>query len=266
MPAERVRVVVRDLPGWPQSASALLDWVLARITRLDLLHIADDDPFGAHKHFPILVKIWMSRRVPPMLSFNPGEALELYRWSSGPRVDHLGRALCCTLLCISGGTYIDDHDPASIVPALVESCLALGGDAPALAAQLLAWYAVSEPASQLYPSVHRYPPHPVALLGLVVLAAVADPDDPRLADLVAAVADAFTEPDTGREVPQVLANACGHADTWLRLFTTILEPWRAARPDVDRLVAVVLRTAPPPRRPNRTARKYGQPHDQGHLR
>lgn len=239
---EQARVVVRELPGWPvpaaDSASALLDWVRERITRVRLLTIVDQDPFGAHAHFPILVKIWMSGRVPPVMPFEPGEALRLYRWSTGTGLDHVSRVFCCTLLCISAA----DDDLAGIAGSLVDSCLALGGAAPGLAGQLLAWRAVSEPPGTAKVGEDRAGPDPVALLALVLLRSAADPDDARLATLDRLVADAFTDPDTRPWRDSVSPDLTGpHAQTWQRLIGTVLGPRRTASPDVDRLVAALLR-------------------------
>jgi len=89
---EDTRVVVRELTGWPLSASALFDRLNGQITREQLLRIADSDPFGAHLHFLILVRIRLSGKVPAKSAFDPGEALRLTRWSSGPDVDHRARA------------------------------------------------------------------------------------------------------------------------------------------------------------------------------
>ena len=235
---EQVRVVVRRLPGWPPSGSALLDWIRERITREQLLSIANTDPFGARAHFPILVKIWRSGLVPASLSFDPGEALRLYRWSGDANVDHVSRALCCTLLSIgSDDDFFDD-----VAAPLVDSCLAIGGDAPALAEQLLAWRAASEPPSSAVLGEDHGRPDPVALLALVLLRMAADPGDARLPELIRTVADAFSQLDglprhLRDRVPQVTAG--GHATTWRRLVTTELAPWRATRPDVDRLIAAL---------------------------
>jgi hypothetical protein len=236
---QQARVVVRHLPGWPQSASALLDWIRERLTRNHLLSIANSDPFGAHEHFPTLVEIWMSGRVPALLTFDPGEALRLYRWSCGPDIDHVSRALCCTLLSISSDEddFFDD-----VAAPLVDSCLAIGGDAPALAEQLLAWRAVSEPPNRAKPGEDHGCPDPVALLALVLLRIAADPDDARLPDLARTVADAFTPPGgppwhVRDRVPEVMAG--GHARTWQHLVTTVLAPWRPTRPDINRLVTAL---------------------------
>jgi hypothetical protein len=50
IPPQQTRLTVHDLPGWPQSASALFDRLNGQITRSHLLRIAGHDPFGAHLH------------------------------------------------------------------------------------------------------------------------------------------------------------------------------------------------------------------------
>lgn len=148
-----------------------------------------------------------------------------------------------TLLCISS---TGDHPvdvPADIAAPLVESCLALGGDAPALAEQLLAWRAVSEPAATGTVREDYGCPAPVALLALIVLRAAADPGDARLADPARTVADASREPGAlpgpfGDWISDVKTG--GHAQTWRNLITTVLAPGRGTCPDVDRLVPAVL--------------------------
>jgi hypothetical protein len=236
---------VRQLPGWPVSASALLDWLRQRITRGHLLSIANSDPFGAHEHFPILVKVWASGRVPAPLRFSPGEALELYRWSSGPNVDHLSRAFCCALLCISPDESDFGDDPASVAAPLVESCLALGGDAPALAERLLAWQAVNDPPCIASLPGDHASPDPVILLALILLRAAIDPGDARLPDLARTVADAFTRPDTlpwHFHFPASVSEMTGggHAMTWQHLVTDLLAPLSPTHPSIDRLTAGLL--------------------------
>ncbi|WP_157641091.1 hypothetical protein [Longispora albida] len=219
---EQVRAHVPDLPGWPQSASALLGWLRERITQEQLLAIAGMDPFGAPGHLRILTAIWKSGRVPRMLEFEPGEALRLYQWPPRANADPLALAFCCTLLCISPSVY-DDGDNASYAAPLAASCLALGGEAPVLAEQLMAWRG----------------PDPVALLALAVLRTATDPGDPRLPSLLRTLAGAAAEPETlPWQLRTRLAAAMtgGHRRDWRDLVTAYLEPRRAASPDIDRLL------------------------------
>lgn len=225
VPPEETRVVVRELPGWPVSASALLDGLNARIGRQQLLGIAGSDPFGAHLHFPFLVRIRLSGQVPPKLAFDPGEALRLTRSGDGPGIDHLARAWCCTLLTIAPDGSNDDLH--TVAGHLTESCLALGGDLPQLAEQLLAWRAVTED-----PDIVRQRGEddgradPVALLALLLLRAATNPADARLVGLAHTLADTFAAP-----LPR----------PWRRLINTILTPLRPAHPDLDRLANALSR-------------------------
>lgn len=222
---EDTRVVVRELAGWPLSASALFDRLNDQITREQLLQIASSDPFGAHLHFPILVRIRLSGRVPAKLAFDPGEALRLTRWGDGPDVDHLVRAWCCTLLVIAPDGSNDDL--VTVAAHLAESCLALGGDLPQLAEQLLAWRAVTEDPD----SVRQFGKDggcadPVALLALLLLRAATNPADTRLVGLAQTLADTFAGP-----LPR----------PWRHLIDTILTPLRPVHPDLDRLAGAFSR-------------------------
>ncbi|MEV6597558.1 hypothetical protein AB0M36_11910 [Actinoplanes sp. NPDC051346] len=210
---EDTRVVVGELADWPMSASALFDRLNDRITRQQLLRIAGTDPFGAHQHFPILVGIRLSGQVPAKLAFDPGEALRLTCWGSGPDVDHLARAWCCALVIIIPGN--DGDDLYEVATRLTESCLALGGDLPRLAEQLLAWRAATED--------HGYA-DPVALLALLLLRATTDPADARLIDLARTVTDTFAAP---RQLPWP-----GRLRRELRRRLT---PLRPIHPDLNRL-------------------------------
>jgi hypothetical protein len=236
---EQARTVVRHLPDWTRSASALLDWIRERLTREHLLNIVYTDPFGAHAHFPILVKIWITGLVTTPVRFDPGEALMFYSRHRDPDVDHVSRTLCCTLLSIGSD---EEEYFGDVAAPLVESCLAIGGDAPALAEQLFAWRAVSEVPSTADLGEDHGCPDPVALLALALLRIAADPDDARLPGLLRTVADGFTQPDVLpwylRERVQ-LATARGHRGTWQHLVTTVLVPWRSTRPDVSRLLAAL---------------------------
>lgn len=224
------RVVVGRLPGWPISPAALFERLNARITREQLLRIAAADPFGAHRHFPILARVRVSGRVPARLEFDPGEALRLTRWGpTGPDTDHLARAWCCALLVIYSDTVTE------VGAQLVESCLALGDDAPELAEQLLAWRAISEqPDTAARRLDGQGRSDPVALLALLLLRMSADPTDVRLPGLARTIADAFTTSDE----PRGLAGSVS-ATHWADLVDTILTPLRPTNADLDRLAAAL---------------------------
>lgn len=234
-------MVVRELADWPLSTSALFDRLNGQITREQLLWIAGHDPFGAHLHFPILVRVRLSGRVPAKLAFDPGEALRLTRWGSGPDVDHLARAWCCTLLVIAA----DDDELGEVAAQLAESCLALGGDLPQLAERLLAWRAVTED-----PDVARQRGEdhgcadPVALLTLLLLRAATDPADARLVGLAQTLAGALAAPQQWpwpwREDLRRLTRSTS-ARHWRKLIDTVLTPLRPAHPDFDRLADALSR-------------------------
>ena len=237
MTPEQARTVTREIPRWPVSAGALFDSLNARITRHHLVDIAGSDPFGAHAHFPVLVRIRLSGQVPPRLSFDPGEALRLARWGTGPGVDHLARAWCCTVLVICP---TDDYDGGlpDMAAQLVESCLVLGGDAPESAERLFAWRAISDDPAE---AARRRPddgghPDKVALLAMLLLRAATDPTDPRLGDLVRAVAG-------DDAVPAALAGSAS-ASRWHDLFDRVLTPLASTRADLTGLVDTLRR--PPP--------------------
>lgn len=227
------RVVIGRLPSWPIGPDALFAWLNARITRKQLLGIASTDPFGAHQHFPILARIRVSGRVPPHLEFDPGEALRLTRWGAGPDTDHLARAWCCALMAIAPGD--DSDDLPEVAAQLIESCLALGDDAPELAEQLLAWRAISEdPAIAPLLADDEVHADPVALLALLLLRAAADPADARLPDLISALANAFTESD---DPPRQTTTAS--AELWRSLVDRILAPLCPTNAELDRLVTAL---------------------------
>lgn len=230
-------MIVRALPGWPVSASALLDGLNAQLGREQLLHIVGSDPFGAHAHFPVLVRIRESGQVPPRLQFDPGEALRLTRHGDGPDVNHLARAWSCTLLAISGFDDVTD-DLTNIAAQLIESCLALGGNLPQLAEQLMAWRAVTEEPDTAgqHGDDHGYA-DPVALLAMLLLRAATDPADARLTFLARKIAYACTaEPHTYRWPAGRLWPG---GRRWRRLVAAILDPLRHTNTDVERLITVL---------------------------
>ncbi len=221
---EALRRHVRDLPGWPASASALLDWLRARITPESLLHIAAAD-YGAdtQKHLAALRDICDTGLVPRNMAWEPHEVLALTRWSSGEHVDHAARALCCTLLSLApGGT----EELATNGPILVESALALGDEATRFAEQLMAWrYETEAPREQ------GGEDSALALVLLLLLRAASDPTDPRLEPLALSIVDG----ETDRLAPSIADGM--RADLWRELATRILAPIAASRPNVELLLA-----------------------------
>src|SRR5262249_41371336 len=82
----------------PEEAG-LFDWLRARAGASALAHIAQADyGHGAAKHLAALQDICASGLVPRPLAWQPHEVLALTRWTRGADVDHLERALACTLL------------------------------------------------------------------------------------------------------------------------------------------------------------------------
>ena len=72
----------------------------------------------------------------------------------------------------------------SVVPVLVDSCLALGPPAPRHAEALCAWLAETDPHfSEDWWDTAEDEPNPLALFALLILRTAADPADPRVAAL-----------------------------------------------------------------------------------
>ncbi|MEZ4241977.1 MAG: hypothetical protein R3F59_38665 [Myxococcota bacterium] len=170
----------RPLPGVAADADALFDRLRERIDEPALRRIAAAD-YGAEleEHLAALRQLCASGLLPPdgVLPWHPHEVLALTRWARGERVDHLGRLFATTVLALLPGAELD-----SIVPYLVDSALALGGELPPLAQTTLA--------------ALRWRDDPSALLGLALLRMAARPDDevvPVLLDLAAERMDGFLE-------------------------------------------------------------------------
>ncbi len=226
VPPESLRPHARTLPGWKASASGLFDWLRARITPDELAHIAAAD-YGADlpKHLAALRDLCDTGVVPRSLPWEPHEVLALTRWSSGETVNHVERALCCTLLTLAGG---DLEELVTNGPILVESCLALGSEACALAESLLAWK-----YETVAPGVDGDGDLAVAILLLVLLRTASDASDPRLPPLIAHLVAS----ETGG-LARVLADGM-RADLWRDLVTRILVPLARARPDLADLLIVL---------------------------
>jgi len=210
----------RRLEGWSASATSLWDWLRPRVGKDRLAVIAGAD-YGqdAARHLAALADIVETGLVPRQLGWYPGEVVELFRWSTGERVDHLSRAFCCTLLAIVPG----DDSFENTAPQLVGSVLALGPEATERAQELLAWRCETSEEG----------PDAAALLALVLLCTAADPDDPRIARLVEELeGHPWIDP---RALGIVLRQSVV-PNLWKDLFEDILQPARG-RPPIDALLA-----------------------------
>jgi hypothetical protein len=226
VPPEALRSHVRSLPGWNASASGLFDWLRARVTPEELAHIAAAD-YGADlpKHLAALRDLCDTGVVPRSLPWEPHEVLALSRWSDGETVNHLERALCCTLLTLAGG---DMEELVTNGPILVESCLALGSEACALAESFLAWK-----YETVAPGVDGDEDLAVAMLLLVLLRTASDASDPRLPPLIAHL----VESESGG-LSRAIADGM-RANLWRDLVARILVPLATSRPDVADLLIVL---------------------------
>jgi len=234
---EVLRVRLRTLPDWESSASGLFDHLRANVTVDGLRNIANADyGIDAAKHLAALRDLCetgliprtlggpvrsrppanslaeASRETAGPLQQGPHEVLALTRWSSGETVNHLERALCCTLLCIAPG---DVDELATNGPILAESCLALGAEASQQTARFFAWLAETE---QDEPAL--------ALLLLFLLRCASAPDDARLEALAAQMT---ASPDALETVHASIAGSMC-SDLWTDLLARILGPHREGPP------------------------------------
>ena len=226
----------------------LFDHLRARVTQEQLLAVASAD-YGSDvdKHLAALEDVCATGLVPHRWTWHPGEVLELVRWGTGERVDHVSRALCCTLLCLCPG-QLDGFE--NTAPALVESALKLGGDVRELAEELFVWHCETRdyPPDEAVAVEEDDGPEVVALLALVLLRAAVEPANPRITGLVRALAD---HPWCGPERQRALLAEATNADLWRALIDNVLVPVRAEHPPIDALlrslsrVARIARTAPP---------------------
>jgi hypothetical protein len=223
---EGLRVPVRRLEGWEGSASGLLDWLRTRVPRDALEAMAQADyGWKAKESLASLADICATGIVPRRPESHVREVLELTRWASGDRVDHLTRAFACALICL----WDDIDGLASTAAILVESCLALGAEASALAAQLFTWRCETEDPEE----DHDDGIQPVPLLALVVLAVAADPLDARIAPLVRTVEE---NPWCSPAVLAGILDDTVRADLWRELFDRVLVPARSRNPAIGVLV------------------------------
>ena len=226
---ETLRVAWRSLPGWHGTPAPLFDWLRARITPEALDSLAAEN-YGAdvEDNRAALLDIVTTGLVPRSLLWEPAEVLRLAHWSSGENVDHLERAWSCTLLCLDG----DDLD--EVAPGLVDSCLALGGPAPELAEQFLAWVCETDETAAAPEDGDAWPA--LALYALLLLRAAQAPADPRVARLASMILGSV--PDHPGHPGALYAQSL-LAGLWKGLGERILVPLRSTRPDVDRLLDAV---------------------------
>jgi hypothetical protein len=234
---EALRVPKRRVEGWQPSASALLDWLRPRVTRDMLSSIAElDHGWRASENLAALLDIRTTGLLPRELgrfAGGPGEVLSLAR----EHADNLERAWCCTQLCLCPDATGMEHGIANVAPGLVDSCIALGSDAPFLAEQLLAWYCETDPLNPADAPGDDGDPddaaEPSALLALLLLRAADDPADPRVA--------AVTELLLGHPwCPLTVLAECLAREVrgglWKTLVERILVPTRRAHSAIDRLL------------------------------
>lgn len=233
---ELLRERVRTLPNWETSAAGLFDWLRARATTDILTRMANADyGTGAEKHLAALQDICETGLLPRTLPREPHEVLALTRWSEGERVDHLARALSCTLLCLAPS---GDDELVTNGPILAESSMALGAEATHLAERLFAWYAETEACVDVDDADEIGPEQPVALLLLFILRTSSAPDDVRLEALADALAQHPTY--TLDTVATWIAGSM-RAGLWTDLIDGILVPAKAKSPATARVLAALGR-------------------------
>ena len=167
----------------PPSECALLDWLRHTISRLMIEEISQND-CGEEtlEHFAGVEG--QLKADPPLglLAWNPREVLELERWSEPDRQHgdqppsgqhgHVKRLLACTILLrnaaqVHGAKHLSDEEffvetSAATLIQLTRSAIALGGDAPYLAARFLLFVY----SSQSHPAFR-----PFAACGVLLLTA-----------------------------------------------------------------------------------------------
>ncbi|HVV86018.1 MAG TPA: hypothetical protein VHE35_23320, partial [Kofleriaceae bacterium] len=226
--------IAADLAGWACAPAALFDWLRPRVTRRMLEHIATAD-YGIDydQHLAAIADLCATGLVPRRLGWNPGEVVELRRWQEGTDVDHVERALCCTLLCLASDPALDTNGAI-----LVESVVALGAEAMDLAAGLIAWCDARRRAE--WAAAELDEEHdPWALVTLAVLAAARDPADARLPGLVALVTAHHRAP----ELPERRARSL-RPRLWEELVARHVAPHAAQVPALADLLAI-LELRPP---------------------
>lgn len=215
-----------DQNDWSYSASALFDWLRTQVTQEQLWNIANADFSNeADSNFTALKDLCNSGLIPKQLDWALYEVLALTRWSTGENIDHLERALCCTLLCLSGGEN-SRGDLNINAPILLESCFALGGEAPHGVKLFFAWLGHS--SSEYDCDLDQ----PLALLALFVARAASSPEDPRLKLLAENLLEHLTRPQKhlglGYNYNELQSeiNYSMKTELWHELFARILMPLR----------------------------------------
>ena len=210
------------------SASALFEWLRARVTDSMLSAIAHADyDQESDEHYAALAEIhrtgclaFGSRSATHALPWHPHEVCALTRWSRSADIE---QAFCSTLLWLAPG----NEDPLDVAGAIVESCVALGGEAIERAAELFAWHLCTrerdlsgDPEPVLREPTEHDESDAVARFALLLLRAAADPtaSDPRVPALARAVANHPSYP------PRLFAVTPVQQDLWQSLVESILAP------------------------------------------
>ncbi len=228
------RTKQRSLADWHVSASALVDWLRARMPRETLREIASADYGHAFdQHLAALNDICRTGRLPRHLPWYPHEVLALTRWSDGNGVNHQARAFACALLVLASPESDELVDNGI---RLAESAIALGPEASAHAVAFFAW--CFETADEPLPENQEdsEPTPTIALLLLFIIAVGQAPDDPRLEALAGRLVD---RDDLARHRLRCwLRNQGQSAKTWREL--TLRTLGAASAPACARRVLDVL--------------------------
>lgn len=219
------------LAGWTSSASDLFDWLRVRVAPAQLEQIARAD-YGndATKHADALRDICETGLIPRPMDWVPHEVLALTRWSARPHLDHLARALSCTLLCFSSR---DLDELISNGPILAESCFALGSEARECAERLFAWWASSTAPTPAHNPDYDDPEPAIARLLLFMLRAAGEPDDPRLDALASGLLD---QPRHSLLELRIAMSEGMREALWCELCEAWLAPLCSRRPCVARVL------------------------------
>lgn len=205
------------LDGFASSASALFDWLRARVSDAILDFVAAGDyGYGQETYRAALESLRTTGLVPLKVPWAANEVLGLYRWSRGEGTNHVMRALACVLLTIE-----DDDELLNTGPILVESVLLIGGESLALLEAFLVWrFEVDE--GELEAEA------PAALLLLAMVCAAADPASERL-DVVLR---RFAAHEGAPSVREAIAGSL-RAPLWTELLDRTLKP--LGRPELASL-------------------------------
>ncbi len=170
-----------EFEDWHADPAVLLDLLRARLTPEMLHKIAVADwAFDYSWHLAALQDIQRTGLIPqPLWSHHPHQVLTLSRWAEGVDTDHVARAFVCTVLCIDSVALHTDDTVNSTLAPLIESCIILGGEV--LDAAIALVVALCEGSDYNFEDLAFYN------LGLLILAAARDPDDPRLVGLARCV-------------------------------------------------------------------------------